>query len=434
MRLHEQLRRAIGRRIHRVGQLSRIIDLLPPWHRQLDVSARVTAVFDAAFYRATQPDVARTGAAPLAHYLQHGWREYRDPSVAFDVSWYLETYHDVARAQVEPLAHYLQYGASEGRWPSGQFDPGYYCAQISGGLVDGLSPLEHYLWTGAALGFRTLRVEDDALRIGANADAALLGWTPSTDLLATAHRTLALHSASEPDLAALEGRLTELPILPRPTLHLDRLWRQLLQSLQRRPKIVVIVPAADDAEPAAFLTTLAEMASEMGVLADVLVLALDEAFPAVGDQLPDELNWLSFAELEAGGCGATRSALLLALLHATRPELVLCFGSPAGQAVLRRHHISFRSYMRIAVALPSAGPMPRAHGLLPGLAMADLLLVGAEPISDAERNALGLPVQEAGRILPLHAATQGSAFDRRSLRQVLAARAATPLLWTDRQS
>jgi hypothetical protein len=39
--------------------------------------------FDAAFYLRHNPDVARSGVDPLAHFLAIGWREGRDPSAAF---------------------------------------------------------------------------------------------------------------------------------------------------------------------------------------------------------------------------------------------------------------------------------------------------------------------------------------------------------------
>jgi hypothetical protein len=71
--------------------------------------------FDAAFYLASNLDVARNRADPLDHFLASGWREGRDPNAAFSVRDYLENYPDIAAADVNPFIHYLSAGRAEGR-------------------------------------------------------------------------------------------------------------------------------------------------------------------------------------------------------------------------------------------------------------------------------------------------------------------------------
>ena len=71
--------------------------------------------FDAAWYLATYPDVAQTGANPLVHYVRHGWLEGRNPSPRFNTRAYLGRYPDDSRSGVNPLAHYLDSGIVEGR-------------------------------------------------------------------------------------------------------------------------------------------------------------------------------------------------------------------------------------------------------------------------------------------------------------------------------
>lgn len=78
-------------------------------------------MFDAAYYLENNPDVAAAGIDPLAHFLEHGWREGRHPHPAFDMAWYLSEYPDVARDNIDPLIHYLRIGQSEGR--KGRIDP-----------------------------------------------------------------------------------------------------------------------------------------------------------------------------------------------------------------------------------------------------------------------------------------------------------------------
>ena len=56
-----------------------------------------------------------SGANPLEHDDQFGWKEGRDPSPDFDTTSYLDAYPDVAWANTNPLVHYLQFGIHEGR-------------------------------------------------------------------------------------------------------------------------------------------------------------------------------------------------------------------------------------------------------------------------------------------------------------------------------
>jgi len=72
------------------------------------------------WYRSRYPDVAAAGLDPASHYLEHGWREGRDPGPSFSTAAYLEENPDVARAGINPLLHFLEYGYSEGRGASQQ--------------------------------------------------------------------------------------------------------------------------------------------------------------------------------------------------------------------------------------------------------------------------------------------------------------------------
>lgn len=71
--------------------------------------------FDAAYYLATYPDVAAAGVNPMRHYLEHGWREGRDPSAGFSTNGYLAANPDVAQHGLNPLVHFLEFGIVEGR-------------------------------------------------------------------------------------------------------------------------------------------------------------------------------------------------------------------------------------------------------------------------------------------------------------------------------
>lgn len=72
-------------------------------------------LFDKKWYLATYPDVAAANVNPLRHYLNHGWREGRNPSERFDGDAYLKFNMDVAAANICPLVHYVNHGRKEKR-------------------------------------------------------------------------------------------------------------------------------------------------------------------------------------------------------------------------------------------------------------------------------------------------------------------------------
>ena len=68
--------------------------------------------FSSSWYQRVNPDVAAAGVHPLAHYLEHGWRELRSTGPLFDGAFYLKAYDDVTG---NPLTHFMEKGLPEGR-------------------------------------------------------------------------------------------------------------------------------------------------------------------------------------------------------------------------------------------------------------------------------------------------------------------------------
>ncbi len=66
-------------------------------------------------------------------------------SGSFDQDWYLENYPDVRGAGIDPIAHYLEYGAAEGRDPSPTFSSAGYLLQNPDALLSCVNPLVHHL-------------------------------------------------------------------------------------------------------------------------------------------------------------------------------------------------------------------------------------------------------------------------------------------------
>jgi hypothetical protein len=76
---------------------------------------RKSHFFDADWYLATYPDVAKAKLDPAVHFVMDGWSEGRDPGPDFSSSRYLKANSDVAQSGINPLIHYLEHGLAEGR-------------------------------------------------------------------------------------------------------------------------------------------------------------------------------------------------------------------------------------------------------------------------------------------------------------------------------
>lgn len=128
--------------------------------------------FDAAFYRAQNPDVAAAVDAgrlssALEHYLRYGQQEGRDPNALFDESWYLSTYADARQAVADGTyttgyQHYLAAGWKQGHDPSHWLDTSRYLADNPDVAAADIDPLSHYLNWGLREG-RSIMAADDGV-------------------------------------------------------------------------------------------------------------------------------------------------------------------------------------------------------------------------------------------------------------------------------
>jgi hypothetical protein len=74
-----------------------------------------SALFDGAWYLATNRDVEASGLDPAEHYLLYGGFEGRNASPLFDSERYLSIHEDVRASGINPLLHYEMHGKAEGR-------------------------------------------------------------------------------------------------------------------------------------------------------------------------------------------------------------------------------------------------------------------------------------------------------------------------------
>jgi GT2 family glycosyltransferase/SAM-dependent methyltransferase len=162
----------IERQVPDVGRISVSAFLKGPCFYRVDPHP----LFASTYYLERYPDIAAAGMSPLAHYLEHGWREGRDPHPYFANDWYLQQNPDVLSAGINPLMHYLEHGWKEGRRPNPVFDPRAYLAQNPDVEAAGLEPLSHFVAFGLeedrAIPF--LGLERDWRALAANSDAQSL--------------------------------------------------------------------------------------------------------------------------------------------------------------------------------------------------------------------------------------------------------------------
>ncbi|MGU3539932.1 rhamnan synthesis F family protein [Methylobacterium sp. A54F] len=112
------------------------------------VALRASGLFDGSHYLALHPDLARVGIDPLAHYVEHGIREGRQPHPLFIVDHYLRQCPSAAQEPGGPLLHYIRTGAGAGLNPHPLFATAWYAATYPEHRQAGLTPLAHFLVHG----------------------------------------------------------------------------------------------------------------------------------------------------------------------------------------------------------------------------------------------------------------------------------------------
>jgi len=72
-----------------------------------------SGLFDTHYYFQKYPDVRKAKIDPLMHYIQHGWKEARNPNDHFDTDAYLKFNPDIKRTGLNPLIHFIKHGRRE---------------------------------------------------------------------------------------------------------------------------------------------------------------------------------------------------------------------------------------------------------------------------------------------------------------------------------
>ncbi len=135
---------------------------------------RNSFIFDAEYYAAAYPDLARAFGNDknklLKHFIYYGLREGRQASPAFDISFYKNKYADLRNAfgndNLKYVAHFVNYGLREGRQASMVFDVNFYknkYADLRNAFGnDNIKYAEHYMKYGLKEGRQSSQVFDMA--------------------------------------------------------------------------------------------------------------------------------------------------------------------------------------------------------------------------------------------------------------------------------
>ena len=106
--------------------------------------------FDAAFYLAANPDIAKAGIDPLLHFIDTGIAELRSPHPLIDLRHIVSEDAPIlgATPNIEALVDLLEYDLAS---PSPYFDPQHYRDQLAG-AAPGNALLRHFLQHGLRAG------------------------------------------------------------------------------------------------------------------------------------------------------------------------------------------------------------------------------------------------------------------------------------------
>lgn len=218
---------------------------------------KASSFFDRSYYLQTYPDVAHRGVDPIRHYLEHGWREGRNPSPDFNTNFYLAHYPDVARSTANPFLHFIEYGRFENRVGapaaleasatarkesqtlaamddaavrnliSQYFDRDYYYASYSDVKTAGLDAVKHYTEFGWREGRNPTDYFSSDFYLEENVDVRASGLNPFFHYLA---------------FGKAEGRLPSSPMLDMIQLKpVDAPWHKL-GHMKHDFDISVVIP------------------------------------------------------------------------------------------------------------------------------------------------------------------------------------------------
>ncbi len=266
-----------------------------------DECAAISAEFDRDYYLRRYEDVARARVDPVAHYIQYGAREGRDPSPEFGTSYYLNRYRDVRQTGLNPFYHYLTIGRAEGRsaTPFGGGDPDFdaFCeilghapAEVAQELVSRRRDLRARLERGV-LGQMVARASELEPLIHRSWPAAMTARLPPFHSAAVVGQVIAMHRLQ--DAAG---------------------WR--------RARAVVVTPASEVHDAARIAGHLATALVGLYGRDEIVVLRTDSTEIGFPVWFPDGCRRVDFVDIARNMQPDDRQRLLVEFLRSLRPAAV----------------------------------------------------------------------------------------------------------------
>ncbi|MEM8633377.1 MAG: hypothetical protein AAGF33_00225 [Pseudomonadota bacterium] len=306
-----------------LGVLSRAAYLNPRPEKAGNQYDRIKPYFDAAFYYATYPDIARKQLDPVWHYIRAGAREGRDPSPLFSTKTYLKRYPKVAKYPGTPLDHWVKYGRAEGKCGLPAFNAGM----------------------GAVLDMTHTEIQDHLEKRHADLRERL------------AHGELGemVNKAAEwdPSVTKVWPAALSLRVLPfssaRITDRISSLFRLQRGLDWTDADIVILEHGLGETDP--LMQPLLDQAIATVGVERVVVLRTSDRRPQKNADLPDGLRsrWL-FGQFDRPPGDSRR--LIVDLLFSLQPKLVIGCSSPLFHNVLRSYGNAMLSTFRILTTVP----------------------------------------------------------------------------------
>lgn len=157
------------------------------WREKRDPSAD----FSTEYYLTENQDVGNGWINPFVHYILHGRSEgrrgvppnslqaptnineyseidYRTIADRFDIDYYTRKYPEVAESGADPIAHYLTIGCKKGYNPAPYFSTSYYLARNKDIAESGINPFAHYVSNGERESREALSYIDRDIAAGFN--------------------------------------------------------------------------------------------------------------------------------------------------------------------------------------------------------------------------------------------------------------------------
>lgn len=105
------------------------LELTPEYKDRIELIERNSWIFDDTYYSKSTHIIFKNREHAIHHYLSVGWKKGFDPVRFFKTKFYLG-YADIARSGACPLVHYLEHGMSERRATADPFDTMYRAADL----------------------------------------------------------------------------------------------------------------------------------------------------------------------------------------------------------------------------------------------------------------------------------------------------------------